>query len=118
LGDNAVHDFLSPLGKTLLARTREEQADLDAATQAAVNLSTWAYQAEAEVNVESYSAVLQPYQRLTVTGVGGYLSGDYLISRVVHLITDGGYRQQVTLRRNARSQGAGVAAAGLPGGIF
>jgi hypothetical protein len=38
--------------------------------------------------------------------VGGYLSGDYLISRVTHVIEDEGYRQQFELRRNARSAGS------------
>lgn len=119
LGDEAVHEFLSPLGKTLLARTREEQTDIDAATQAVVNLSSWAYQATAEVDAEScYSGVLQPYQVLNVTGVGGYLSGEYLISRVTHVITDEGYRQQITLRRNARSKGVGATGPALPGGLF
>lgn len=107
LGDAAAHDVVAPPAKTLLARTREEQTDLDEATASAVNLSSFAYSASAEVEAESYAAVLQPYQVLTVLGVGGYLSGDYLISRVTHVINGESYKQQIQLRRNARSAGGG-----------
>jgi hypothetical protein len=52
-----------------------------------------------------------------VAGVGGFLSGDYLISRVTHLLGDESYRQQFSLRRNARSAGAN--GGGLaPGSLF
>lgn len=105
LGDTAVHDIVTP-GTMLLARTREESSDLDAATVAAVNHSSWAYTASAEVVADSYAAVLLPYKRVTVAGAGGYLSGDWLISHVTHTITDAGYRQSFNLRRNARSTGA------------
>jgi phage protein D len=105
LGDEAAHDVVTP-ARSLLARTREEQSDLDEATAAAVNLSSFAYTASAEVDADTYSGVLQPYQVLTVAGVGGTLSGDYLISRVTHVIEDEGYRQQFELRRNARSAGS------------
>jgi phage protein D len=106
LGDEAAHDVATP-ARSLLARTREEQSDLDEATAAAVDLSSFAYTASAEVEADSYSGVLQPYLILTVAGAGGHLSGDYLISRVTHVIEDEGYRQEFELRRNARSGGGG-----------
>ena len=56
-------------------------------------------------------------RKITVSGVGGHLSGDYLISRVNHQIGDAGYRQQFSLTRNARSAGAG-ASPGVPAGVF
>lgn len=116
LGDEAVHDFVSPLSAALLARTREEANDLDAATQAAVNLSSFAYSSTAELDAERYNTVLSPHQVISVAGAGRVLSGNYLISRVTHQITEDSYRQKLTLRRNARSAGAG---GGLPslGGI-
>jgi len=100
----------------LLARTREEANDLDDATQAAVDLSSFAYSATAEVGALCYSAVLSPHRVIGVAGAGSVLSGDYLISRVTHEINEGAYTQKFTLRRNARSAGAGVAS--LPGGIL
>ena len=110
-----MHDMIAA-GETLLARTGAESADLDAATAAAVNHSSWAYSARAEVMADNYAGVLTPYQTIAVSGAGGYLSGDWLISQVTHIINDESYKQQFTLRRNARSDGAD--GGGLGGGIF
>lgn len=113
LGDQPAHDIV-PAGITLMARTREAQADLDSATVAAVNHSSWAYSASAEVISASYAGVLLPYRVVSVAGAGASLSGDWLISRVTHSINDSGYRQAFTLQRNARSAGAGaVSVAGI-----
>lgn len=114
LGDEAAHDAVTP-AKSLLLSAREEQSDLDEATAAAVNLSSFAYTGSAEVDADGYSGVLQPYQVVTVAGAGGVLSGDYLVSRVTHVIEDEAYRQQFELKRNARSAGGGN---GGFGGIF
>jgi hypothetical protein len=116
LGDEAVHTVVPTPSTALLARTREEMNDLDAATQAAVDLSSFAYSATAEVDAERYNTVLAPHQVIEVAGAGGYLSGNYLISRVTHQIQESTYKQKFTLRRNARSAGAG-AATSSPGGI-
>jgi hypothetical protein len=117
LGDAALHDVLGDTGTTLLSRGREEQGDIDDATRAAVNLSSWAISAQGEIDADRYSAVLTPYQVIGVAGVGGYLSGRYLISRVTHLLTDASYKQTFALVRNARSAGAGGGAPSLPGGL-
>ena len=115
LGDEAVHAVLSPTGIALLARTREEQADIDAATQAAVDLSAFAYSAQGELTNDLYGGIIQPYQVVSVAGIGGRLSGNYVVSRVSHKLTDASYQQQFALIRNARSAGG---AAGIPGGII
>ncbi|MEO6280507.1 contractile injection system protein, VgrG/Pvc8 family [Roseateles sp.] len=120
LGDEAVHTLLTP-ARTLLTSTREEQGDIDAAVQAGADLSSWAYGAQGEVQADSYAGVLRPYRKLSVSGAGGHLSGDYLISRVSHEIRDSGYKQQFSLTRNARSAGSGVSggvSGGLSGGLF
>ncbi len=114
-GDIAVHELLTA-GQTLLARTRETTVDLDAATGAAVDYSSWAYSASAEVDASSYTGILRPHRVVSVAGLGAHLSGDWLVSQVTHSIDDGGYRQQFKLRRNARSDGAN--GSGLPGGVF
>lgn len=116
LGAQATHTLVAP-ARTLLGHTREEQGDIDASVQAGADLSSWAYSAQGEVNADAYAGVLRPYRKLNVRGVGGHLSGEYLVSRVSHEIGDAGYKQQFTLTRNARAGGAG-AAAGLPGGLF
>jgi phage protein D len=106
LGDVAAHQAATPTATLLLARMREEQDDLDAATAAAAELSSWAYSASAEVDADIYPGVLAPHQVVRVAGIGGFLSGAYLVSRVIHTLGDESYRQQVTLRRNARSAAA------------
>lgn len=116
-GDVAVHEDLTA-GQTLLARTREETVDLDSATAAAVNHSSWAYSSNAEVQADIYSGVLLPYRVVTVAGVGGYLSGDWLISHVTHTLNDSSYKQAFTLRRNARSAGSSGDGGGPLGGLF
>jgi phage protein D len=114
LGDEPVHDAVPTPATTLLARTREEHSDLEAATIAAVNLSAWACSARGAVDADRYGGVLAPHRVVRVAGVGPVLSGDYLVSQVTHVINDAAYRQQFNLRRNARSAG-GLA---LPGGLF
>jgi hypothetical protein len=115
LGNEALHGVLSPIGTAMLARTREEQADIDAATQAAVDLSAFAYSAEGELNNDLYEGVIQPYQVVSVAGIGGRLGGNYVVSRVSHKLTDASYQQNFALIRNARSAATG---GGIPGGII
>jgi len=115
-GDMAAHQMVSA-GKALLARTGAATVELDAATQSAVNLSSWAYSASGEVVADSYSGVLRPYKTVAVSGAGGYLSGQWLITKVEHVINESGYRQHFNLRRNARAGGSG-GGGGIPGGIF
>ncbi|MDY6979907.1 MAG: hypothetical protein SV201_08505 [Pseudomonadota bacterium] len=103
-GDVAVHSMLEP-ATTLLSRTRELSDDLDAATTAAVDHSSWAYSANAEVSADIYAGVLSPHRVITVTGAGGYLSGNWLITQVTHVIDAQSYKQEFSLRRNARSEG-------------
>jgi len=112
LGEQAAHTLVTP-ARTLLTDTREEQGDVDAAVQASADLSSWAYGAQGEVQADGYAGVLRPYRKLAVSGAGGHLSGDWLISRVSHEIRASGYRQQFFLTRNARSAGGGGAAAGV-----
>jgi hypothetical protein len=117
LGDEAVHDVLTQTRTALLVRAREEQGDIDAAAQAVVDLSAWAFSARGEIDADLYAGVLTPYQVVSVAGIGGYLSGNYFISRVTHRLTDAAYRQQFALVRNARSAGGGGGAPGIPGGL-
>jgi hypothetical protein len=117
LGDATTHGVTQP-AVTLLTGAREEQTDLDAATAATVDLSSWAYAANGELDADRYAGVLQPYRLVRVRGIGGYLSGDYLIGRVTHVLTDNGYRQRFSLHRNARSAGGASGASGIPSGVF
>jgi hypothetical protein len=115
LGDRPAHDVVEA-ARVLLARTREEQTDLDEAVQAAVNLSSWAYTARGEVSADTYTGVLQAHSVVPVAGVGAVLSGNYLVSRVTHTLDSDSYRQRFTLLRNARLDGS--SGGGLPAGVF
>ncbi|GGX79769.1 hypothetical protein GCM10007160_03970 [Litchfieldella qijiaojingensis] len=115
LGDTATHDIADP-GSSFLTLTREDSGDLEAGVNAVADYSSWAYRAEVEVAADVYPAVLKPYNVIAVAGPGGFLGGEYLISRVTHTLDDEGYRQQLTLRRNARSVGSG--GGGALGGVF
>lgn len=117
LEGEAVHDVVDAPATILLARTREEPTDLDAATQAATDHSTWAYSASADLDANSYGGVVQAFDVIRVVGVGGHLSGDYLVNRVIHTFNAAAYKQELSLRRNARSRGTN-AGGGLPGGVF
>lgn len=115
LGDEAAHSIVEP-AQVLMARTRETVGDLDAAVAVAVDTASWAYSATGEVDSAAYPAVLQPYGTVALAGAGP-MSGRYLVAQVNHLIDDQTYRQQFTLRRNARAT-VGGAGGGLPGGVF
>jgi phage protein D len=116
LGDSAAHDFTQP-AVILLTGTREEQTDLDAAASATVDLSSWAYAATGEIDADKYEGVMQPHHLVRVRGIGGYLSGDYLIGHVTHVLNDHSYRQRFSLHRNARSAGS-AGGGGLTSGVF
>jgi len=118
LGDEAVHDVLDPTGTALLARTREEQADIDAAVRAAVNLSAFAYGAQGEITNDLYGGIILPYQVVSIAGIGGRLSGNYVVSRVSHKLTDSSYSQQFSLIRNARSAGGSGGLPSIPRGLI
>jgi len=116
LGDVPTHEISEP-GSCFLSLSRDDGGDLDAGVNAVADYSSWAYRAEAEVAADVYPAVLKPYNVIAVAGPGGFLGGHYLISRVQHTLTDEGYKQTITLRRNARSAGGGGAGL-IPGGVF
>ena len=119
LGDEPAHSMVSTPARSLLLGAREEQNDIDAATLASVDMSSFAYTATAELDANDYSQSLSPYQVVNVAGPGGYLGGAYLISRVQHVINDESYKQNLTLKRNARSSGSsGGGVTGLLGGLF
>lgn len=114
---DAAHDVVDMPATSLLARTREEAADLDAATAAAVDVSSWAWSATVDLDADTYPAVVRAYDVVRVAGAGGQLSGDWLVSRASHVIADAAFRTRLGLRRNARSSATGAGAA-VPGGIL
>ena len=87
---------------------------------AAVDLSSLGATARtARSTPTAMPACCAPHRSVRVAGVGT-LSGDYLISRVTHTRSSDGalHGSSSSLRRNARSAGAGGGADGFPSGIF
>jgi hypothetical protein len=90
----------------------------DQTAQVEAERAAFAFEATGAVLAECYGASLVPYQVIAARGVGGRVSGDYIIKKVHHRLDRWQYSQQFTLLRNARSSGAGGGAADLISSIF
>jgi len=88
------------------------------AAQVEAERAAFAFEATGAVLAECYGAALVPYQIISARGVGGRVSGDYIIKKVSHRLDRWQYSQQFTLLRNARSGGGGSGAADLISSIF
>ena len=88
------------------------------AAQVEAERAAFAFEATGAVLAECYGAALVPYQIVAARGVGGRVSGDYIVKKVSHRLDRWQYSQQFTLLRNARSGGAGSGAADLISSIF
>lgn len=95
-------------GTYLLSADLVNSVDLDSAVQAKTDAASYQFEASGELFTECYDKVLTPYRLVTVTGVNGRLSGDYVITNVVHTLNRYTYQQTFKLLRNARSAGAGA----------
>jgi hypothetical protein len=74
-------------------------SDLQTATQALVDRSSWAIIAEGKVGAEV--GLLRPGKLINIRGAGRVYNGSYYCTRVVHSITRDGYTQRFEARRNA-----------------
>ena len=78
-----------------------DSGELQTATQAVVNRSSWAITANGELNTIAYGDVLRAKRPVLVRGAGPQFSGIYYVERVLHTLNGDGYTQQFSLRRNA-----------------
>ncbi len=102
LGANSVLGSLDQQPKSLLARTSAfDNAELQTRAQAAVNSASWAVSLSGELDITAYQSVLRSRRTVLVKGIGTRYSGTYYVSRVVHSLTPGGYKQKFELVRNA-----------------
>ena len=80
--------------------------------------SGYSIEATGKVN-NCYQDILIPYQLVTIMGINGRLSGDFLISQVTHNLTLSTYSQSFKVLRNARSSGSSnTISSNDVGGIF
>src|SRR4051794_8570840 len=106
----------------LLAQPTADPSELQAAAQAVRDEAGWLVRAAGEANTEAYATVLRPGRVVQVNGAGRRHSGRYYVTRVVHRLAGGIYRQTFEARRNAslldgaESFGAGADGIGLPVG--
>lgn len=102
----------------ILSPGYSDAVDLDQAVTAEALRSSYSTEATGSVLNETYSAILTPYQVVSVCGANQRHSGDYLIRKVTHSLTRSVYSQSFTLQRNARSSGSSAGLANLAGSIF
>lgn len=76
----------------------EDQADEAKATLADEG---WFISATASTSVELLPGIIEPHEIVRVEGTGFAHSGNYQISKVVHVINGWGHLMDLTLRRNA-----------------
>jgi hypothetical protein len=118
LGEEAGFESESDTATQILPPYQGTSVYLDQAVTAEAANSSYAFDATGSVRDHCYQGVLLPYRLVTVLGVNGRLSGDYLITKVTHTLTRSNYSQSFTLRRNALSAGSGFSPDNLMGSIF
>ncbi|HSU40333.1 MAG TPA: contractile injection system protein, VgrG/Pvc8 family [Polyangiaceae bacterium] len=86
----------------LLSNTGLSDAgELATLTQAIVDRSAWAVDAEGELDGEIYGALLRAKRTVLVRGAGTQFSGTYYVTKVHHHFAGGRYVQRFGLRRTA-----------------
>jgi hypothetical protein len=116
LGANAAAAADGQVGAVILPPS---DGSVDAQTQAdaAAVRNGFAFNADGSVVSDCYPSVLLPYQVVSVRGVDGRQSGDWLILHVTHTLDRSVYTQTFKLGRNATSDGASSSAIAVPAGI-
>ncbi|MEW6417495.1 MAG: hypothetical protein AB1480_05160 [Nitrospirota bacterium] len=118
LGEEDTFERESDTATRIIPPYQGESIDLDQAVTAEAADLSFAFEVTGSVLNHCYRSVLSPYRLVCVRGANNRLSGNYLITRVTHTLTRSAYSQSFTLRRNARSAGAGGGLGDLAGSIF
>ena len=118
LGEEAAFENETETAARILPPGLGESTDPDEAVSAEAARDSYAFEATGTVRVHCYQGILQPYRVVSVKGINGRLSGDYLVTQVTHTINRSNYGQSFTVRRNARSAGLGGGLEDLAGSIF
>ncbi len=113
LGANAPTAADGQVGTVIL---RPSDGSVDAQTQAnaAAVRNAYAFKADGSVVSDCYPSVMLPYQLVTVRGVDGRQSGNWLIMHVTHSLDRSVYTQTFKLGRDATSAGASSSAIAVP----
>jgi hypothetical protein len=106
LGEEAPVADAAAAGTRLIPPGHDGAVDVNQAVAAEMERSSYAFEASGSVLGDCYTGVLTPYRVVTVKGVDGRQSGNYVIKSVTHQLTRSQYAQSFSLLRNARSSGA------------
>lgn len=119
LGDDVAFKEETNTGIQIIHPWDEDTVDLDQLVKAEAERSSYAFDATGNIITYFYTGVLTPYRLVTIKGANQRSSGNYLISKVTHNLTASNYSQAFTVKRNARSAGAGSSSlTNLAGSIF
>lgn len=118
LGDDAGLTPAAAGATRVLPPGGDGSADVNQRVAAEADRAGYAFEASGTVLGDCYAGVLTPYRVVTVKGVNGRLSGDYVLGKVSHRLTRSTYAQSFTLLRNAVSAGAGGGLESLAEAIF
>jgi hypothetical protein len=75
-----------------------------AKAEAMATEASWFVRAEAMTSATLYGAVLEPHQKVKVTGVGCGWTGEYQVRDVIHVINGAEHWMTATLRGNSRGK--------------
>ena len=101
LGEQAATPEEQPR-RVLISNTGLADAgELQTYAQAVVDRSAWAIRAEGELSTVTYGDVLRAKRPVNLRGAGRRFSGTWYVEKVLHRLSDEGYTQTFTLRRNA-----------------
>ncbi len=103
---------------TVILPPSDGSVDPQTQANALADRAAYAFNASGSVVSDCYPSVLRPYHVVTVLGVDGKHSGDWLILHVTHALDRSVYTQAFKLGRNATSAGAGSSAIAVPAGIL
>ncbi len=101
LGGTSTIPSERPRMRLLAGAGLSRAGELQTLAQAAVDRSAYAITAEGIVNAAAIGQVLKAKQPVLVRGAGVQFSGQYYVRRVLHRFEHNGYKQHVTLKRNA-----------------
>ena len=107
LGGEQGFENESDTATRILPPYQGEAVDLDRAVSGEALTSSYSYEATGSVLTNCYKASLQPYRLVAVKGANDRSSGNYIITKVTHTLSRSVYSQSFSMRRNARSEGAG-----------
>ena len=101
LGEQALSEQERPRRVLLSNSGLADTGELQTYAQAVVDRSAWSIRAEGELSTVTYGDVLRAKRPVNVRGAGRQFSGSYYVQKVLHHLSDAGYSQRFSLKRNA-----------------